>query len=185
MPQGGVYGDDYRPTYQLIVSGELNAESVDFYLATLFEWDQEDPEATWKILINCPGGETESGTALYEELCAYSRRGGGTHEIVTVAAGQCASMATLLMQAGDWRVSGEATTWLFHMPETGVGETMQTMADAAADLDHLKKWMKITDAMLLERTNLTPDCYYKQITGGMWLLTGHAAKTYGFVDEVR
>lgn len=183
MSQGGIYGGEFPSSYQLYVNGELDHESVAAYVNQMFEWDQDDPDASWQIVINSPGGETESGTALYETIASYSRRGGGSHFVTTVASGECSSMAVLVSQAGDWRVTGRLTVWVMH--ECSMGPFEAPLSEVATNLDVYQRFSEEADLLTLERTNITLEGYRKHIDGKQWMLLGSELLYYGFVDEVR
>jgi len=178
-----VTGED-DVTYQLYLGGEIDDEIAGELITQMAEFDEQDPTAYWNVIINSGGGDTEAGSAVAMTLRSHSERGGGNHFITTIATGRCASMATLVMQAGDHRVTDELCWWMFHEPST-VCSTEQSLTNAARDAQMLKRWNDVADTILLERTTLTIQQYRRMIKGHNLFLMGTELFDMGFVDEVR
>jgi ATP-dependent protease ClpP protease subunit len=152
-------------------------------ITQMAEFHDQDETAFWNVIINCSGGTTESGSAVYSQLLAYAERGNGTHYVTTIATGQCSSMATLIAQAGDWRVTDELCVWMFHEPNTGVFES--NLTNISDDINMLKQWNDIADDKTIERTTLTRQQYQRKIKGRNWFAMSKELLELGFVDEVR
>lgn len=168
--------------YQLYIGGEIDDDVAGEIITQMAEFDDADPTAFWNVVINCSGGTTESGSAVAMRLRSYSERGGGSHYVKTIATGRCASMATLIAQQGDWRITDRLCVWLFHEPSTGVFE--MTLSNVRADMDMLQKWNDIADEMVVERTNLSVKEYQSKIEGRNWFAMSDELFELNFVDEV-
>jgi len=77
--------------------GEVNAESVYSLTGQLRHLQRVDPAAEITIYINSPGGEAESGLALYDVIRGLSC------PVRTVCVGTAASTAAVLFAAGSRR----------------------------------------------------------------------------------
>lgn len=67
------------------------------------------------LIINSPGGSVFEGWRLFDELRAASLAG---HRITTKVRGMAASMAAVLVQAGDERVIGPESYLMVHEPSS-------------------------------------------------------------------
>ncbi|MCG7607130.1 ClpP family protease [Mycobacterium sp. CnD-18-1] len=92
----------------------FDEDSVNECLDTIHGWHNLDPDADWKIVLNSPGGFVNEGFHLFDDLYAYSRRGGGSHHLTIAVRGQAASMAGILLQVADKRVIGRNAHILIH-----------------------------------------------------------------------
>lgn len=83
----------------------------------LTTWSRLDDEpGGMEIVFNSPGGSVYHGLALYDTIRMLSRKG---HHITTTALGQAASMAGILLQAGDTRQIGAEA--ILHIHDMGWG----------------------------------------------------------------
>lgn len=67
------------------------------------------------VIINSPGGSVFEGWRLFDELRAASLLG---HKVTTRVRGIAASMAAVLVQAGDERVIGPESYMMIHEPSS-------------------------------------------------------------------
>lgn len=74
---------------------------------------KEKPGLT--LVINSPGGSVFEGWRLFDELRAASLAG---HVVTTKVRGMAASMAAVLVQAGDHRIIGPESYLMIHEPST-------------------------------------------------------------------
>jgi len=89
--------DEMMKRREIECVGEINAESVYSLIRQLryLYWEDSDKEIT--LYINSPGGEVDSGLALYDVMKAISC------PVRTVCLGTAASMGAILFAAGDRR----------------------------------------------------------------------------------
>lgn len=92
--------------YRLV--GEINSDSVTDCQQHLAEWHRRYPGRELEVVFSSPGGYLFDGMALFDYLRQLS---GAGHRIVTGSEGWSASMAGILLQAGDHRWIG-AQSWL-------------------------------------------------------------------------
>ena len=89
--------DDMLGNREVMIIGEINAETVNSLVAQLLYLKREDPIGKITAYVNSPGGEVTSGLALYDVMQSISC------PIRMVCTGIAASMASLLFVAGDER----------------------------------------------------------------------------------
>lgn len=110
--------------------GDITQNSVYGLILQLRHLQHEDPGAEITIYINSPGGEVQSGLALYDVMQAVSC------PIRTVCVGRAASMAALLFIAGDTREMLTHARVMIHDPliAGGIGGSALTVDAVAKDL---------------------------------------------------
>lgn len=107
--------DKYHHIYQF--KEEVNSSSVKRCTDRLTEWtrlDGNNPQPI-TLVFNSPGGSVFAGMDLFDFLLDLRRKG---HHITTVAVGMAASMAGIILQAGDKRVMGREAMVLIHEVST-------------------------------------------------------------------
>lgn len=85
--------------------------SVRMCTNTLTAWSRSDPGCEMRVIINSGGGDIVAGFNLVDFITDLRARG---HQITTVALGMAASMAAVILQAGDVRVMGKNAMLLLH-----------------------------------------------------------------------
>ncbi len=172
-------GDHYHRTY--VYNGSINAAGVQSCMAKLAEWHRTagpSPEAI-EIVFNSPGGSVIDGMALFDYIQVLRRAG---HQITTVTYGMAASMAGILLQAGDVRVMGKESYLLIHEIAFGAGGKIGEIEDEVA---FAKKIQGRIVTILSERSNLSPATIKKNWARKDWWLDSDEALRLGLVDEVR
>ena len=102
---------------------QVSDASVGRCMASLDLWDRLDPTCEITIYFNSPGGDVIAGMALFDHIQMLRRKG---HKFTTIAEGVAASMAGILLQAGDHRIMGAETWVLIHEAAFGTsGKTFQ------------------------------------------------------------
>ena len=80
------------------IHGTMTRELSDAIIPQIFGQMKTAPVLL--MSINSPGGDVDAGFEVYDAMLAAKRHG---CDIVTVAHGDCASIATLLFAVGDER----------------------------------------------------------------------------------
>lgn len=102
--------DDMLANREMMVVGQIDAESVNSLIAQLLHLKREDPVAEITLYVNSPGGEVTSGLALYDVMQGISC------PIRTICTGIAASMASVLFTAGDTREMLRHSRLMLHDP---------------------------------------------------------------------
>lgn len=165
------------------LGGDIDGDSAAATIAALYDVDSQYPDATLEFVINSPGGELTHGCAIYSELAAMSQRGGGEHKVITKIRGEAGSIASLIFQAGDWRVGGKLDSLLLHLPH-------QTQVDAnatilRAKIIELEAWTGLYADVHADRATISRKAFLDRLgTGEDWILTLEEAVDLGLADEI-
>lgn len=163
-------------------TGAVDASSVNKCIEQLTKWRRtvENPEENpIEIQFNSPGGAIVSGMALFD--CIQSMRSAG-FEVTTSSIGYAASMAGILLQAGDHRVMG-AESWLM------IHEASFGTAGKIGEVEDTVEWVKMVQGRILdifaERSNLSKRQLKNRWTRKDWWISSDKALEYGLIDEIR
>jgi len=168
--------DFYNHVYQF--EGAVQASSVKSCIATLTTWTRLDPECAITIIFNSPGGSVIDGFALWDFLATLKREG---HHLTTICRGMAASMAGILLQAGDKRVIGSESVLLVHEISFGAGGKIGEVEDEVAFAKMLtQRVLKIFAA----KTNLTEAQINAKWKRRDWWMDSDEALKLGFADEI-
>ena len=149
----------------------------------LSRWDRIDAEAgrtdePYEIQLCSPGGHVVAGFKLYAYIKNLAKR----RPVRTVATGMCASIATVIHQAGSERLIEDGCSYMIHDPS---GQSVGTLGD----LEDTTKWMQMIKArmhqILAERSNLTIEEIADKSSRRDWWFFDDEAVVFGFADEVR
>lgn len=126
--------DEMLGKRELELMTSVNADSCAGVIRGLLYLQREDPAAPITLYINSPGGEVQSGLALYDAMQAVSC------PIRTVCLGMAASMGALLFIAGDEREILPHSRIMIHDPliGSGVGGTALSVKARADDLMRIR-----------------------------------------------
>lgn len=132
-----------------------------------------------EIVFSSPGGSVIDGMALWDHLQAVKVRG---HHLTTSTIGYAASMAGILLQAGDVRAMGREAYILVHEISFGAGGKIGEVEDEVAFVKKIQS--RVLD-IFAARTNLTKGQIDRRWKRKDWWLDSSEALKLGFVDEVR
>ena len=159
---------------QIELAGPIDASSVACAARCLLHLQKCDPQAPVTLFINSPGGEVQSGLALYDVMRAISC------PVHTVCIGTAASMAALLFVAGDRRDMLPHSRVMIHDPLIGSMGGSALSVKARADLMRIRD---ITAAVIAEHTGMTLDQVF-QLTAQDTYFEAEAAVEAGLADRV-
>lgn len=160
-------------------SGEVNSSSTKSAIITLSKWHRMDPNADIEIIFNSPGGSVFDGFALYDHILWLRREG---HHVTTGMVGMAASMAGILMQAGDNRWAGSQSWYLIHRAAFGaIGSTFE-VEDRVKLIKRIEK--RIVN-IFVERSNFTAEQIEESWDRKDYWLDADEALEFGLVDEIR
>jgi ATP-dependent Clp endopeptidase proteolytic subunit ClpP len=157
----------------------VTAASVKTCIDQLTLWDRTAPDCAIEICFNSPGGEILNGMALFDFIQGLRKRG---HQVTTSAIGCAASMAGVLLQAGDTRVMGRESYLLIHEAAFGTGGKIGDVEDTLKFVQLMQR--RILD-IFAKRAKISKAAIERRWRRKDWWLDSTEAKKFGFVDEVR
>jgi ATP-dependent Clp protease protease subunit len=154
----------------------INDEVANLIIAQLLFLESEDPEKDIYLYINSPGGEVSAGLAIYDTMRHIKPK------IATVCVGQAASMAAILLSAGDKgkRFALPHSRVMIHQP---LGSAYGPAADIEIHTREILKIKRILNEILSYHTGQPIEKIEKD-TDRDFFMSAYEAKEYGIVDEV-
>ena len=140
--------DEMLAFRELELCGPVDAESVADIIRGMRHLQKLDPAKPVTLFINSPGGEVQSGLALYDVMSATSC------PVRTVCLGLAASMAALLFIAGDTRDMLPHSRVMIHDPLIGGGVGGSALS-VKARADDLMRIRDITAQVIADHTGMT------------------------------
>lgn len=169
--------DRHHHTYAFGKS--VSEGSVRECINQLTNWSRKNPECDIEIIFNSPGGSVVDGFALFDFI-QYLRSAG--HKVTTSALGMAASMAGILLQAGDTRVMGKQSWLMIHEASfAAVGK----IGEVEDTVDWVKKVQERILDIFAERSNMSKAQIRTKWKRKDWWLSSDEALKLGFVDEIR
>src|SRR5213594_3469019 len=138
---------------------------------------QEDPEKDIQLYINSPGGSITAGMAIYDTM-QYVK-----NDVTTICIGQAASMAALLLAAGEpkKRLALPNSRILIHQPSMG------GLSGQATDIDiharEILRMREITNQLLAKHSGQKLDKVEKDVERD-FIMNAQQAKEYGIIDDI-
>jgi len=172
--------DDVEPVAQRILPflGPVNEKNVMAAMYHLVKMAAKnlDPITIW---FNSPGGYVVDGLALYDYIVAI--RDGRGIPITTVALGEAASMAGILLQAGTTRLVAPHASILIHeVSGASIGKT----SELEDELAYTKRLQKRLLNILAARSTLSMAQISRRWKKTDWWLEAEEAIELGFADGV-
>ncbi|MFB3917562.1 MAG: ATP-dependent Clp endopeptidase proteolytic subunit ClpP [Terriglobales bacterium] len=137
----------------------------------------EDPEKDIQLYINSPGGSITAGMAIYDTM-QYIK-----NDVMTICIGQAASMAALLLAAGEKgkRFALPTSRILIHQPSMG------GLSGQATDIDiharEILRMREITNQLLAKHTGQKLEKVEKDVERD-FIMNSQQGKEYGIIDEI-
>jgi ATP-dependent Clp protease protease subunit len=119
----------------IFMDGEINDQVADVIVAQMLYLESQDPDKDISLYINSPGGSVLAGLAIYDTI-KYIRP-----EVQTICIGQAASMAAVILGAGQpgKRFLLPSSRVLIHQPWGGVQGQAADIKIQAQEILRLKK----------------------------------------------
>jgi ATP-dependent Clp endopeptidase proteolytic subunit ClpP len=173
----GDAGDIHHHIYQF--GTDVGEASVRKCVEKLTEWHRLDPGCDIEVVFNSGGGDVIEGFVLFDHLRYLSSQ---DHKIITGCTGMAASMAGILVQAGDHRWMSAQSWYMIHRASFGViGKTF--------DVEDRLKWIQRIEervlAIFVSRSKLTKATIKRKWDRTDWWLESDECMQLGLVDEVR
>ena len=168
--------DEMLGKRQLELMTSVNAESCAVVIRDLMYLQREDPTAPITLYINSPGGEVQSGLALYDVMQAVSC------PIRTVCLGVAASMAALLFIAGDDREILPHSRVMIHDPLISAGAGGNALS-VKARADDLMRIRDITAGVIARHSGMPIDRVF-ELTATDTYFEAEEAVEAGLADRI-
>ena len=145
-------------------------------VAQMLYLEAEDPDKDIFFYLNSPGGHVSSGMAIYDTM-QYIKP-----HISTVCMGQAASMAALLLTAGEKgkRYALPHSRILIHQPLGGFQGQATDIDIQAREILRLKEDLN----KILAELTAQPLEKVMNDTERDYFMTSYQAKDYGLIDEI-
>ena len=146
-------------------------------VAQLLFLEAEDPEKDINLYINSPGGSITAGMAIYDTM-QYVK-----NDVTTICIGQAASMAALLLAAGEpkKRLALPNSRILIHQPSMG------GLSGQATDIDiharEILRMREITNQLMAKHTGQKLEKVEKDVERD-FIMNSQQAKEYGIIDDI-
>jgi ATP-dependent Clp protease protease subunit len=154
----------------------IDDDVANLVIAQMLFLESEDPDKDVHLYINSPGGIVTSGLAIYDTM-QYIRP-----KISTICMGQAASIAALLLAAGDRgkRYALPHSRILIHQPMGGFQGQATDVEIQAKEILRLREEL---NRILSKHTSQTL-AKIQVDTERDFYMAGSQAKEYGIIDEV-
>lgn len=160
----------------IFLSTEMESEICNIIKAQLLYLEQVDNSKSIKIYIDSPGGCVYSGLGLLDTM-EYIKP-----KIVTVNTGLAASMAAVLLCAGDKRKALRRSRTMIHQPLSG-GYGYAQASDIEIDAREINSLKKELYEIISDKTGQSFDRVSKDSDRDYWMNAEDALK-YGMIDEI-
>ena len=160
----------------IFLSGEINDDIANLVVAQLLFLQGEDPEKDIHLYLNSPGGSVYAGLAIYDTM-QYVKPA-----VSTVCVGLAASMAALLLAAGEKgkRYALPYSRILIHQPLGGASGQATDIEIHAREILSIKS---ITQDILVKHTGQDRARIEKD-TERDYFMSAQEALDYGIIDKV-
>ena len=141
----------------IFIGTPIDDNIANLVIAQMLFLAQEDPEKDIQLYINSPGGSITAGMAIYDTM-QYVK-----NDVTTICIGQAASMAALLLSAGQSkkRLGLPNSRILIHQPSMG------GLSGQATDIDiharEILRMREITNQLLSKHTGQKLDKAEKDV----------------------
>lgn len=160
----------------VFLGGPIEDNLANTVVAQLLHLEGEDPERDIYMYINSPGGIISSGLAIYDTMQYIKPK------VSTICIGQAASMAALLLAAGE---NGKRTALpnsriMIHQPMGGAQGQASDIQIQAKEILYLRERM---NEILHKHTGKTIPQIIED-TDRNYFMSADEALEYGIIDEV-
>ncbi|MDD2336764.1 MAG: ATP-dependent Clp endopeptidase proteolytic subunit ClpP [Geobacteraceae bacterium] len=160
----------------IFLGGSIDDQIANLIIAQLLFLEAEDPDKDIHLYINSPGGVVTSGMAIYDTI-QYIKA-----PVSTICVGQAASMAALLLAAGEKgkRYSLKNSRIMIHQPLGGFQGQATDIHIHAQEILRMKE----TLSKLLADHSGQPLDKVANDTERDYFMSGEDAKSYGIIDDI-
>jgi ATP-dependent Clp protease, protease subunit len=161
----------------IFIGTPIDDTIANLVIAQMLFLAQEDPEKDIQLYINSPGGSITAGMAIYDTM-QYVK-----NDVTTICIGQAASMAALLLTAGQAkkRLALPNSRILIHQPSMG------GLSGQATDIDiharEILRMREITNQLMAKHSGQKLDKVEKDVERD-FIMNSQQAKEYGIIDDI-
>ena len=155
--------------------------SIDDYIANIIQaqllfLESTDPTKDIQIYFNSPGGSVYAGLGIYDTMQYISA------DVATICTGMAASMAAVLMTAGQKgkRSALKHSRIMIHQPMGGAQGQASDIEITAREILKIKKELY---TIIAEHSGQTLEQIEKDSDRDHWM-TAQEAVDYGMIDEI-
>ena len=160
----------------VFVGTGIDDDVANLVIAQMLFLESEDPDKDIHLYINSPGGVVTSGLAIYDTM-QYIRP-----KVSTLCMGQAASIAALLLAAGEKgkRFALPHSRILIHQP---IGGFQGQASDVDIQAKEILRLREKLNMIMVRHTNQSFEKIQAD-TDRDFYMTGEQAKEYGIIDQV-
>ncbi len=161
----------------IFIGTPIDDNVANLVIAQLLFLAAEDPEKDIQLYINSPGGSITAGMAIYDTM-QYIKP-----DVMTICIGQAASMAALLLAAGQnkKRFALPNSRILIHQPSMG------GLSGQATDIDiharEILRMRELTNQLLAKHTGQFLEKVEKDVERD-FIMNAQQGKEYGIIDDI-
>ena len=161
----------------IFIGTPIDDNIANLVIAQMLFLAQEDPEKDIQLYVNSPGGSITAGMAIYDTM-QYVK-----NDVTTICIGQAASMAALLLAAGEpkKRLALPNSRILIHQPSMG------GLSGQATDIDiharEILRMREITNQLMAKHTAQKLEKVEKDVERD-FIMNSQQAKEYGIIDDI-
>ena len=160
-------------------SGDVRGSSVQSCMTTLTHWSRMNPKCDIEIIFSSPGGSIIDGFELFDFIQHLRNQG---HKITTGTLGMAASMAGILLMAGDVRWVGKQAWVMIHRAAFGaMGKTFEV----EDEVEFVKRIEGRILDIFVSRSKLTRQKIKRNWDRKDWWISADEAIDLELVDEIR
>ena len=160
----------------IFLGTEVNDYTANVIQAQLLYLDSTDPGKDISIYINSPGGSVYAGLGIYETMQYVSS------DIKTICTGMAASMAAVLLVAGEKgkRFALNHSRVMIHQPMGGAQGQASDIEITAREIQKLKKELY---TIISDHSGVAYEKVAQDSDRDYWM-TSQEAKEYGMIDDI-
>jgi ATP-dependent Clp protease protease subunit len=160
----------------IFLGAEITDEVANLVIAQLLYLEAERKDKDISLYINSPGGSITAGLAIYDTMQFI------TAPVTTICIGQAASMASVLLAAGNSgkRFSLPNSRIVLHQP---FGEFQGQASDVAIQAKEILRMRETLNKILSRHTGQPVERIQADIERD-FIITPEQAKEYGLIDQI-
>lgn len=160
----------------IFLGTQIDDYTANVIQAQLLYLDTSDPGKDISIYINSPGGSVYAGLGIYDTMQYI------TSDVQTICTGIAASMAAVLLVAGEKgkRFALNHSRVMIHQPMGGAQGQASDIEITAREIQKLKKELY---SIIAEHSGQEYDRVEKDSDRDYWM-TSAEAKEYGMIDDI-